>query len=204
MKLYYLPGACSLTIHIALEWIGKPYEAQKMERDAIKSPDYLKINPMGAVPAISDGGFNLNQNVAILSYLAAKHPEAGLLGDGTPEGLAEAMRWVAFINSDLHRTFSVLFGATRYLAEAPAQEELVASAAKILRGHFALLDARLEGRDYLTGAKRTAGDAYLFVVLRWAHAKKLDLSGLANLPRFSARMQADPGVAAALKAEGLE
>lgn len=204
MKLYYLPGACSLTIHIALEWIGKPYEAQKMDHGSIKTPEYLKINPMGAVPAISDGDFNLNQNVAILSYLAAKHPEAGLLGDGTPQSLAEAMRWLAFINSDLHRTFGLVFGPARYVSDAAAQAELVAAASKTLRGYFTMLDARLAGRDYLAGARRTAADAYLFVVLRWAQAKNIDLSGLANLPAFSARMKADPGVAAALKAEGLE
>lgn len=204
MKLYYMPGACSLTIHIALEWIGKPYEARKMDRDAIKSADYLKINPMGAVPAITDGDFNLNQNVAILSYLAAQHPEAGLLGDGTPKSLAEAMRWLAFLNSDLHRTFSLVFGPGRYVSDTAAQDELAASATKNLRNYFAMLDARLEGRDYLTGAKHTAADAYLFVVLRWAQAKNIDLAGLANLPKFSARMKADPGVAAALKAEGLE
>jgi glutathione S-transferase len=204
MKLYYMPGACSLTIHIALQWIGKPFETQKMDKDSIKSPDYLKINPMGAVPAITDGDFNLPQNVAILSYLAAKHPEAALLGDGTPRSLGETMRWLSFINSDLHRTFSLVFGPQRYVSDAAAQAELAASAAKALRVQFTLLDAQLEGRDYLTGAKRTAADAYLFVVLRWAHAKNIDLSGLANLPKFSARMKADPGVAAALKAEGLE
>ncbi|WP_019939150.1 glutathione binding-like protein [Bordetella sp. FB-8] len=204
MKLYYLPGACSLTIHIALQWIGKPFEAQKMDRQAIKAPDYLKINPMGSVPAISDGDFDLNQNLAILSYLSAKHPEAGLLGDGTPQSLAETMRWLAFINSDLHRTFSLVFGPARFVSDAAAQQELAASAAKILLGYFTMLDGRLEGRDYLTGAKRTAADAYLFVVLRWAQAMKIDLSGLANLPKFNARMKADSGVAAALKAEGLE
>ncbi len=204
MKLYYMPGACSLTIHIALQWIGEPFEARKMDREAIKAQDYLKINPMGAVPAVSDGDFDLNQNLAILSYLSAKHPEAGLLGDGTPLGLAETMRWLAFINSDLHRTFSLVFGPSRFVSNAAAQQELAASASQILRSHFAMLDGRLEGRDYLTGARRTAADAYLFVVLRWAQAKNIDLSGLDNLPKFSARMKADPGVAAALQAEGLQ
>jgi glutathione S-transferase len=202
MKLYYLPGACSLTIHIALEWTGRPYEAEKVERDALKAQPYLSINPMGAVPALTDGDFSLTQNVAILDYLAGQAPQAGLFGSSLQER-AEAMRWLTFINSDLHRTFSLVFGPQRYLAGEAAQEELRASAAKMLRGHFTILDSRLDGRDYLAAARPTAADAYLFVVLRWAQAKGLDLSGLDNLPKFSARMQANPGVQAALKAEGL-
>jgi len=204
VKLYYMPSACSLTIHIALEWIGKPYETQKMDREGIKSADYLKINPLGAVPALTDGDFALTQNVAIVSYLAALNPEAGLLGDGTPKSAAEVMRWLAFINSDLHRTFSLVFAPQRFLSGEGAQEELRASAASILRNHYTLLDKQLEGRDYLTGAKPTVADAYMFVTLRWAHAKGIDLGGLDKLPGFFERMKTNPGVAAALKAEGLE
>jgi glutathione S-transferase len=203
MKLYYMPGACSLTIHIALEWIGKPYEAQKMDRASLKSPEFLALNPMGAVPTLADGDWALSQNVAIASYLAELAPEAGLLGD-TPRARAETLRWLAFINSDVHRTFSLVFGPQRFVAEEPAQKELTASAAKMLREHFAILDKQLTGRDYLTGVKPTVADAYAFVVLRWAHGKGIDLSGLANLPRLFDRMKSNPGVAAALKAEGLE
>ncbi|HEY0297224.1 MAG TPA: glutathione S-transferase C-terminal domain-containing protein [Bordetella sp.] len=203
MKLYYLPGACSLTIHIALEWIGKPFEAQKMERSALKTPEYFKINPVGSVPALSDGDFTLTQNVAIVSYLAAKYPEAGLLGDGTPKSQAETLRWLAFINSDIHRTFSRIFGAQRFVSSEVAQEELRSQAAQTLRDYFTIIDTQLTGRDYLTGAKPTAADAYLFVVLRWAVATHIDLSGLAQLPKFVERMQANPGVAAALKDEEL-
>lgn len=207
MKLYYLPGACSLTIHIALEWSGLPYEIQQMERGdepgGLKSPEYLRINPLGAVPAITDGDFSLTQNVAIIEYLAEKAPQAQLLG-ATSQERAETRRWLGLINSDLHRTFGLLFAAPRYLSSEAAQDELRASAARILRDHFAIIDARLQGREYLAAARPTAADAYLFVVLRWARAKSLDLSGLNNLPGFVARMQANPGVQAALKAEGLE
>jgi glutathione S-transferase len=199
-----MPSACSLTIHIALEWIGKPYEAQKMDREGIKAPEFLKINPLGAVPAFTDGDFALTQNVAIISYLAALNPEAGLLGDGTPKSMAEAMRWLTFINSDLHRTFSLVFAPQRFLSSEGAQEELRASASSVLRNHYTILNNQLNGRNYLTGDKPTAADAYLFVTLRWAHAKGLDLSGLDNLPAFFERMKGNPGVAAALKAEGLE
>lgn len=203
MKLYYMPGACSLASHIVLEWLGKPYEIEKVPREALKSPAFLKLNPMGAVPVLVDGDFVLTQNAAILEYLAEQTGAPGLLGDGSARSRAEVRRWLGFINSDLHRTFSLIFAAQRFLAQDAAQAELRASAAGILRNLFGILDIQLAGQPYLAGATKSIADPYLFVVLRWAHAKELDLSGLANLAAFHDRMQADPGVQAAMQTEGL-
>ncbi len=203
MKLYYMPGACSLASHIVLEWIGKPYETHKLSREALKEPEFLRINPLGAVPALTDGDWTLTQNVAILEYLAEQAPAIPLLGDGTARSRAEVRRWVGFINSDVHKTFSLLFGAQRYLKDEGAQKELAASASALLTKLFGQLDAQLAGKSYLAGAAPSVADAYLFVVLRWAHAKEIDLSGLNHLQAFFDRMQADAGVQAALKAEGL-
>jgi len=203
MKLYYMPGACSLASHIVLEWIGKPYETHKLSREALKEPEFLRINPMGAVPALTDGDWTLTQNVSILEYLAEQAPESTLLGDGSARSRAEVRRWVGFINSDLHKTFSVLFGAQRYLKDEGAQKELAASASGLLTKLFAQLDAQLAGQAYLAGAAPSVADAYLFVVLRWAHAKEVDLTGLSNLSAFFERMQANAGVKAAMQAEGL-
>jgi glutathione S-transferase len=132
MKLYYMPGACSLASHIVLEWIGKPYETHKLSREALKEPEFLRINPMGAVPALTDGDWTLTQNVSILEYLAEQAPESSLLGDGSARSRAEVRRWVGFINSDVHKTFSLLFGAQRYLKDEGAQKELAASASALL------------------------------------------------------------------------
>ncbi len=203
MKLYYMPGACSLASHIVLEWIGKPYETHKLSREALKEPEFLRINPLGAVPALTDGDWAITQNVSILEYLAEQAPESTLLGDGTARSRAEVRRWVGFINSDVHKTFSLLFGAQRYLKDEAAQKELAASASSLLTKLFAQLDAQLAGKSYLAGAAPSIADAYLYVVLRWAHAKEVDLSGLSNLSAFFERMQANAGVKAALQAEGL-
>jgi len=203
MKLYYMPGACSLASHIVLEWIGKPYETHKLSREALKSPEFLQINPLGAVPALTVDDWTLTQNVSILEYLAEQAPESQLLGDGTPRSRAEVRRWVGFINSDLHKTFSLLFGAQRYLQDESAQKELAASASALLTKLFAQLDAQLAGKSYLVGSAPSIADAYLYVVLRWARAKEVNLSGLDNLSTFHARMEADAGVKAALQAEGL-
>lgn len=203
MKLYYMAGACSLAAHIVLEWIGKPYETHALSREALKEPAFLKINPLGAVPALSEGDWVMTQNAAILEYLAEQAPQLNLLGDGSARSRAEVRRWLGFINSDVHKTFSLVFGAQRFVADAAAQEEVRASAAAMLRGLFGQIDAHLQGRPFLASARPSIADAYLYVVLRWAHAKQIDLSGQDNLAAFFERMQADPAVQAALKAEGL-
>jgi glutathione S-transferase len=202
MKLYYSPGTCALSDHIALEWIGKPYEAVEVSREQRKAPEYLKINPAGAVPAFEQDGWVLTQNVAILNYLADSFPEARLGGDGTPRGRAEVNKWLALANSDMHPTFHPLFGSTSYL-EDPALIELSKDVARTkLRGLFERVDAQLTGRDWITGS-RSIADPYLFVVTHWAKGLKIDLSGLANLERYFNAMLADPGVQRALKQHGL-
>src|SRR4026209_145939 len=85
MKLYYFPGSCALADHVVLEWTGAPYEAIKLDRAGTKSPEFLQLNPSGAVPVLVDGDFVLTQNVAILSYLAEQHPKARLFGDRSEE-----------------------------------------------------------------------------------------------------------------------
>jgi glutathione S-transferase len=202
MKLYYLPGACSLADHIVLEWVGATYDAEAVPRDRLTSPEYLKVNPTGQVPALQDDdGWLLTENVAILAYLADRFPEAGLAGEG-PRGRAEVLRWLAYLNSDVHQAFKPLFNPARFVADEAAHAELQANARTRLRGMFERLDARLADRDWLAGT-RSIADPYLFVVQRWARGKGVDLSGLDHLERFAQRMREDAGVRAAMKAEGL-
>ncbi|MFT0531766.1 glutathione S-transferase family protein [Castellaniella hirudinis] len=202
MKLYYFPGACPLVTHIVLEWIGQPYEAERLTREQTKEPAYLKLNPSGAVPTLVDGDFVLTQSAAILDYLAELHPEAQLMGD-TPKARAETRRWLSFCNSDIHRTFGLVFGAPYFSGGDDAiAKVLAAKAGEKLKSMFAIANDRLKGRDWLTG-QRSVADAYLFVMLMWADAKQIALPGLEDLRRFQQRLQADPGVLAALKAQSL-
>ena len=202
MKLFYSPGACSLSDHIVLEWIGQPYEAVRLSREQRQSPEYLAINPAGAVPAFEQDGWVLTQNAAILNYLADTFPEAGLAGDGTPRGRAEVNKWLAVANADIHPAFHPLFGAPAYL-EDPALIALSKQAARAkLRTLFERVDHQLAGREWITGT-RSIADPYLFVVIRWAIAMEVDLSGLDHLRRFFDHMLRDPGVQRALQQEGL-
>ena len=202
MKLYSSPGACSLTDHIVLHWIGAPFEVQLVSREQRNAPEFRAINPAGAVPALQVGDWVLTQNSAILHYLTDRFPEAGLCGDGSPEGRAEVNRWLAFVNADLHPAFKPLFGATAYLEDPAMIEKSHAAARTQLRSLFERADAQLAGRDWLTGS-RSIADPYLFVVTQWAKKTGVDLAGLDNLARFDAHMANDTGVQAAMKAEGL-
>jgi glutathione S-transferase len=202
MKLYYSPGACSLSDHIVLEWIGQPYEAVRLSREQRQTPEYLAINPAGAVPAFEEDGWVLTQNAAILNYLADRFPEARLGGDGSLRGRADVNKWLAMANADIHPAFHPLFGAPAYLEDPVLIERSKQAARDKLRVLFERVDRQLAGRDWITGS-RSIADPYLFVVTRWALAMEVDLSGLDNLHRYCDHLLADPGVQRALQQEGL-
>jgi len=202
ITLYTMPGACSLADHITLRWAGAEFDIVTLDHAALKQPEFLAINPAGAVPVLKVGDWVLTQNVAILNYIADRFPDARLGGDGSAQSRAEVNRWLGLLNADLHTSFVPLFGGSDWLGEEVAGKLKEAAKARI-RGLFERLDAQLAGQEWLTGTPSIA-DPYLFVVMRWALWMKFDLADLANLNAFFARMLANPGVQAAMKAEGLE
>ena len=113
LTLYSKPGACSLADHIVLRWAGAPFDVRIVDATQMKEPPFLALNPAGAVPVLVDGDWVLTQNAAILNYLADRCPEAGLGGDGSPEGRAEVNCWLALLNADLHPAFHPLLWAKR-------------------------------------------------------------------------------------------
>jgi glutathione S-transferase len=200
MKLYYFPGACSLATHVVLEWLGAPYETVKLDHAGTKSPEFLKLNPNGAVPLLVDGDFVLSQNAAILSYLAASYPNAGLFGDGTTRGRAEVLKWLSLLNSDVHPAFKPIFAPNRYHPDASQSKVVADTARKNVRDYLERIDGRMKGRQWIAD-QRSVADPYLFVMLRWSIKLHIDTKGLDNLASFFARMLADPGVRAAIVAE---
>lgn len=203
MKLYTKPGACSGADHIALNWSGLPYEAKVVTATQMKEPDFLALNPAGSVPVLVDGDFVLTQNAAIMGYIADSAPEAGLAGDGSKRQRAEAMRWLAYVNSDLHPAFKPMFAPQAFDPE-PAQADIVkATARERVQSTLGFAEKRLSDREWLPGF-RSVADAYLYITLRWAVAMGIDFGTLPNLKAFMQRMEADPGVQAALAAEHLK
>jgi glutathione S-transferase len=200
MKLYHMPGACSLADVIVLGWLAVPHEIVFMTLESMKEPAYVALNPGASVPLLQERDFTLTENVAILGYLADLHPDVQLAGDGSARGRAAVMRWLGFLNSDVHKAFKPLFSPARFLDERDRDEEMARNARLHIRGYLQRLDAQLAGQDWLTG-HRSIADAYLFVVWRWALAKQVDVSGLENLAAFHSRLLDDPVVQTALLAE---
>ena len=200
MKLYYFPHACALADHIVLEWLGVPYQAIKLTPAGTKSPEYLAMNSHGTVPVLIDGDFVLDQNAAILCYLAELHPDEHLLGDGSLRSRAEVMRWLSFLNSDLHPAFKPIFSPARFHPDPAAAEVVIATARRKVQHYLDYLDLQLDSRDWLTG-DRSIADPYLFVMLRWVIRLEIGLDTHHHLSRFLHRMNNDPLVRAAIACE---
>ena len=202
MKLYTKPGACSTADHIALQWTGQPFEAEVVTQQQIKRPEFLALNPAGAVPVLVDGDFVLTQNAAILGYIHDSYPQAGLGGDGSPRQRAEASRWLSFCNSDLHPAFTPLFAPGLFITGSEHYDAVRATSRKRVRRLFETANGRLgESGGWLAGF-RSFADPYLFVTMGWAGKLGIDLADLEHLQAFHTRMTSDTGVQAALRAEG--
>lgn len=204
--LYYWPGYCSFATHVVLRWVGAEVALNKVDYDARQSDDYKRdVNPSSTVPAlVLPDGFVLSQNSAILNYLADIYPEAGLGGDGTPLGRAKVNRWLGYINSDVHKVFSPLLHPERVPGDTEAQEATKEMARNALRRHFEILDGQLATNEWIAGEQRSIADPYLFVLVRWARAGKLDLGGLDHLLAHYQRLAQDPAVIASMAAEKLK
>lgn len=200
MKLYYSPGACSLSPHIVLREAGLAFEpvlASTKTHKLQDGTDYYTINPKGYVPLLElDGGDRLTEGPAIVQYIADQVPDKGLAPAAGTMARYRLQEWLNFITSELHKTFSPLFN--------PAMpEEGKAVFRKKLVDRFTWVDGQLAGRNYLMGDSFSVADAYLFTVTNWAGVVGVDIAPLANLGAFMARMRERPAVQAALKAEGL-
>ncbi len=200
MKLYYSPGACTLSPHIALLESGLAFEpvlASMKTHQLADGTDYYSINPKGYVPLLElDDGQRLSEGPAIVQYIADQAPASKL---APPAGTMERyrlMEWLNFVTSELHKSFSPLFN--------PAMpEEGKALMRKKIGDRLAWVDTQLEGKQYLLGDTFTVADAYLFTVAGWGKHVGIDTSSLANLGAYMTRVAARPAVQAAMKTEGL-
>ena len=200
MKLYYSPGACSLSPHIALHEAGLAFEAIPAPTKTHKLPDgtdYYTINPLGYVPLLElDDGTRLTEGPAIVQYIADQAPAKKLAPAYGTIDRYKLMSWLTFIGTELHKGFSPLFNPA-------TPEEYKTIAKERLMGRLRWVNEQLEGKAYLMGDTFTVADGYLFTVTNWAPRVGVDLSGLAHLNAYRARVAARPAVQAAMKAEGL-
>ena len=200
MKLYYSPGACSLSPHIALHEAGLTFEAIKAPTKTHQlddGTDYATLNPLGHVPLLElDDGTRLREGPAIVQYIADLAPQKNLAPANGTLPRYKLQEWLTFIGTEVHKGFSPLFN--------PAMpEEAKTMAKERLATRLKWLDSELAGKQYLMGDTFSVADGYLFTVTNWAKPVGLDISSYANLLAYRERVGARPAVQAAMKAEGL-
>jgi glutathione S-transferase len=200
MKLYYSPGACSLSPHIVLREAGLAFDLEQVDLHAKKTKDggdFFQINPKGQVPALMlDDGELLTEGPAVVQYIADKVPASKLIPAASTNERYHVTEWLNYISSELHKNFSPLFRANTPNDYKPIARENLAS-------RFGFVDKQLAGKQYLTGSGFTVADAYLFVMTIWTIGQKFDLAAWPNVLEFRERVLARPKVQEAMKAEGL-
>ena len=201
MKLYYSPGACSLSPHIALCESGLAFEAVLAPTKTKQLPDgtsYLAVNPNGYVPLLElDDGQRLTEGPAIVQYIADQVPAKNLAPANGTMPRYRLQEWLNFVGSELHKgCFTLLFN--------PGVDASTKEAARLrLAGRLKWVNEQLEGKTYLLGVDFSVADGYLFVVTNWAKPMGVDLTPYPHLLAFRERVGARPAVQAAMKAEGL-
>ena len=200
MKLYYSPGACSLSPHIVAREAGLKFDLQKVntkDKSMEGGGDFWQVNAKGYVPTLElDNGQRLTEGPAIVQYLADQKPESGLAPKNGTFERYQVQEWLNFLTSEVHKQFSPLFRPNTPEDYKPIAKENLAK-------RFDLIDQHLKGKDYLMGKQFTVADAYLFVLSNWTKPTQIDIAKWPNLQAYNKRVAARPKVKEAMQAEGL-
>ena len=200
MKLYYMPGACSLATHILLREAGLPVELERVGRDkkTEHGENFLEVTPKGYVPALRmEDGEILTENAVVQNYIADLKPASNLAPQHGTKARLRQDELAIFISTEIHKTYSPMFNpATPDEAKQISKDKLAT--------RYAMIEEMLsDGRPYLTGQNFATVDAYLFTVTRWAGPLNFDLSKFPRMLAYQASVAERPAVKAALEAEGL-
>lgn len=199
MKLYYAPGACSLSPHIVLEESELPFELEKVDlqtKETASGHDFYLVNTKGSVPALElDDGQVLTEGAAIVQYLGDQVPEKELIPLPKTMERYRVMEWLNFIATELQKSFTPIFN--------PAYTSCREEAKKTLLRQFDFVDRRLTGKSYVMGERFTVVDAYLFTISTWIEAAELSVDQWKALSAYRKRISERPAVCRAMMAEGL-
>lgn len=203
MKLYYAPGACSIGIHVLLEEIGKPYEAERVnlqQGEQYKS-DFTAVNPKSKVPTLTrDDGSILTEFPAIAYWLAKSNPYAGLLPDDV-DLQARALELTDYAVATIHmQGFARQFRSSNFTPNAADEDAVKARGKEIAEKGFSLIDKALAGKDYAVGTFSIA-DPAIFYVEFWS--KRVGMTLPSNCAAHLDRMLSRPSVQRVMQQEGL-
>ncbi|KQZ92260.1 glutathione S-transferase [Mesorhizobium sp. Root157] len=200
MRLYYMPGACSLAPHIVANEAGIALDLVKVDGKTKKTEhdqDFLATNPNGYVPMlVLKDGQTLTEAQIVVQYLADQKPDTGLMPPAGEMARYRVKQWLAFISSELHKSFSPFF-------KPGTPEETKTANRDHLGKRLTYVDEQLSGKSFLTGETFTAADAYIWTILGWAKFANLDLAQYANIQKFMSTVAARPAVVKSLQEEGL-
>jgi len=200
MKLYYSPGACSLSPHIVASEAGIPLELEKVDLASHKTEggqDFLSINPKGYVPALRlDDGSVLTEGPAIVQYLADQKPATGLAPSAGTIERYRLQEWLTFIGTEVHKNFGTLFNKA-------SSDDAKQTAKTNIAKRLGYLNEQLAERQFLLGSTFTVADAYAFTIVNWTNFVGIDLKPYPNVGAYMARIGSRPKVQETLRAEGL-
>jgi glutathione S-transferase len=200
MQLYYMPGACSLAPHIVANEAGIPLDLVKVDGKTKKTEtdqDFLATNPNGYVPTlVLDDGQTLTEAQLVVQYLADQKPQTGLMPPAGEMARYRVKQWLAFIATELHKSFSPFF-------KPGTPDETRTANREHLGKRLKYVDEQLAGKSFLTGDTFTAADAYIWTVLGWAKFADIDLAPYANIQKFMGTVASRPAVIKSLQQEGL-
>ncbi len=201
--LYYLPGSCSLAVHVALKEVGAEYKLENISVPAgqPRSPEFLKINPRGSAPVLKIGDFVLREGAAILTYLLDEHKSSLLPQSGLER--AKVLEWLAFANSTLHPAYGRCFFAHKVLGDSVAENALYAPFIKSIQNYWDEIEQELQTKDYLCGDKCSIADILVAVIANWSPAMKMPINFGPKTKEFFKRVTARPSYQEAMKIEGV-
>jgi glutathione S-transferase len=203
LKLYGLPGACPMAVHIILEHLGVDYEAVMVDRDKLTSPEHLAVNPMGQAPSLETEDGLITESVAMLLHIDEKYGQGRVSPPSGSWQRARMMMMMMFMASQEHPAFSLWLRPFRWLEDEAAQEELKESGRKRFAVCLERLDGWLEGRDWLIGDAMTLADPLALVHIRWGLRVTPPSNEYPNLWRFAQNMADVPAVKKVMTEEGV-
>jgi glutathione S-transferase len=204
LNLYYSPGACSLAPHIMLEQAGAAYFLTRVAiaEGANLETAYLAVNPRGRVPALSVGGTVITENLALMTYIARRFPEARLI---PIDDLAAARVYelLSFFAASVHVAFAQIWRMQRFSADPAAYDSIQAGGRAALLEYFDEIERILKAQTFIAGSQMTAADGYPFVFMRWARKLGFDIRRYPAWIAHTERALALPSFVQAVQQEGL-
>lgn len=203
LTLYYAPNTCALASHIALADAGVPYELKRLDFKSREqqSPEYLKINGKGRVPALVTPHGILTETPAILAYIAQTVPAAALAPLEDPFAFAQLQAFNSYLCSTVHVAHAHRMRGHRWANEESSFADMKRKIPETVGACFELIEQQMFKGPWVMGDSYTVADPYLFTVSEWLEVDGIDPKQFPRVSAHTARMAERPGVKKAIAEE---